>query len=397
MNDDEKQISVQVTNLTKTFKIPLEASNGLKQKLVNTLKGRKGYREFTPLHDISFSIEKGDFFGIVGRNGSGKSTLLKTIAQIYVPDGGSVSVNGKLVPFIELGVGFNPELTGRENIFLNGALLGFSRKEMEAMYDEIIDFAELHDFMEERLKNYSSGMQVRLAFSIAIKAKGDILLLDEVLAVGDEAFQKKCNKYFSAIKKDSTKTIILVTHSMESVRRYCNKALLLDEGEIVGIGDPNEIADSYSRLFLGDSGTSITDQNRYGTGEVVFDNVNHTLTDDSLILDFDIINKTTINFSDITMGFDFCINGDIVTGNDTRYLEGYNKGILLGAKEQKHFTVTFPNTFGNHQFTLNIGLTTGLGVNVTDNIRSVIEFDSNNIRYSNAFKILSFPYIDTNE
>ena len=186
-----KDIAIKVSHLKKSFRIPLESSNGIKQKLINTLKGRKGYRNFTPLKDVSFEIKKGDFFGIVGRNGSGKSTLLKTIAGIYSPTGGTVQVNGSLVPFIELGVGFNPELTGRENVFLNGALLGFSHDEMETMYDDIVDFAELHDFMDERLKNYSSGMQVRLAFSIAIRAQGDVLLLDEVLAVGDEAFQKK--------------------------------------------------------------------------------------------------------------------------------------------------------------------------------------------------------------
>lgn len=242
----EKQIAVKVQNLTKSFRIPLEASNGLKQKLINTLKGRKGYREFTPLNDISFEIEKGEFFGIVGRNGSGKSTLLKTLAGIYTPNGGAVHVEGTLVPFIELGVGFNPELSGRENVFLNGALLGFSHKEMEAMYDEIVNFAELHDFMEERLKNYSSGMQVRLAFSIAIQAQGDVLLLDEVLAVGDEAFQRKCFSYFDKLKREK-KTVILVTHDMASVERFCNRALFLEDGQIRLIGKPNKIAAAYTR------------------------------------------------------------------------------------------------------------------------------------------------------
>lgn len=240
-----KQIAVKVHSISKSFRIPLEGSTGIKQKLINHLKGRAGYREFTPLNHISFEIEKGDFFGIVGRNGSGKSTLLKTIAGIYTPDRGRVEVAGKLVPFIELGVGFNPELTGRENVFLNGALLGFSRAEMNEMYDEIVDFAELHDFMEERLKNYSSGMQVRLAFSIAIRANGDILLLDEVLAVGDEAFQRKCNDYFNTLKKNK-RTVILVTHSMEAVQRFCNRALFLKDGNIAAIGSPRKIADQYT-------------------------------------------------------------------------------------------------------------------------------------------------------
>jgi ABC-2 type transport system ATP-binding protein len=235
---------VIVRDVTKTFKIPIEASSGMKQKLVNYFKGRKGYREFTPLNDISFTIHEGEFFGIVGRNGSGKSTLLKTIAKIYSPTLGSVEVNGSLIPFIELGVGFNPELTGRENIFLNGALLGFSHQEMEAMYDEIVEFAELSDFMEERLKNYSSGMQVRLAFSIAIRAQGDILLLDEVLAVGDEAFQKKCFDYFESLK-DNKKTVIFVSHDMNAVQRFCNRALIIEKGKIKLIGSPTDIADEY--------------------------------------------------------------------------------------------------------------------------------------------------------
>ena len=201
---------------------------------------------FTPLKDISFTINEGDFFGIVGRNGSGKSTLLKTIAGIYTPNGGNVKVHGSLVPFIELGVGFNPELTGRENIFLNGALLGFSHEEMESMYSAIVEFAELEDFMEERLKNYSSGMQVRLAFSIAIRAHADILLLDEVLAVGDEAFQKKCYSYFDKLKREK-RTVILVTHDMAAVERFCTKAVFIEDGHVKMIGKPYRIAAAYSR------------------------------------------------------------------------------------------------------------------------------------------------------
>ena len=181
----------------------------------------------------------------MGRNGSGKSTLLKIISQIYVPEKGSVTVNGKLVSFIELGVGFNPELTGRENVYMNGALLGFTPKEIDAMYDDIVDFAELHEFMNQKLKNYSSGMQVRLAFSVAIKAQGDILILDEVLAVGDEAFQRKCNDYFMERKK-SGKTTILVTHDMAAVKKYCNKAVLIEKGLVKALGSPEDVANQYS-------------------------------------------------------------------------------------------------------------------------------------------------------
>lgn len=236
--------AIIVKEVRKSFRIPLDKVSGIKQIIVNMFKRKKGYREFNALNGVSFEIQKGEFFGIVGRNGSGKSTLLKILAGVYTPDSGGVAVNGTLTPFIELGVGFNPELSGRENVFLNGALLGFSRNEMEAMYDEIVDFAELHDFMEERLKNYSSGMQVRLAFSIAIRARSDILLLDEVLAVGDAGFQKKCFDYFAELKKDN-RTVILVTHDMESVRKFCNRALLLADGVVVRVGSANEISDEY--------------------------------------------------------------------------------------------------------------------------------------------------------
>ncbi len=201
-NVDERPVVLKVDHVAKMFRLPTEQATGLKMAFLNWTKGIKGYTEQHVLRDINFEVRQGDFFGIVGRNGSGKSTLLKIISQIYTPEQGSVTVKGKLVPFIELGVGFNPELTGRENVYLNGALLGFTRTQIDAMYDDIVEFAELEDFMDQKLKNYSSGMQVRLAFSVAIKAQGDILVLDEVLAVGDEAFQRKCDNFFAEIKKD---------------------------------------------------------------------------------------------------------------------------------------------------------------------------------------------------
>ncbi|AUS68709.1 ABC transporter ATP-binding protein [Lactococcus lactis] len=237
--------AVKINHVSKYFRLPTEATNSLRTLLVNRLRGIKGYKEQHVLKDISFEVEKGDFFGIVGRNGSGKSTLLKIISQIYTPEKGTVTVNGKLVSFIELGVGFNPELTGHENVYLNGAMLGFSREEIDEMYDEIVDFAELHEFMNQKLKNYSSGMQVRLAFSVAIKARGDVLVLDEVLAVGDEAFQRKCNDYFLE-RKASGKTTILVTHDMNAVKKYCNKAVLIDKGLVKIAGDVDKVANQYS-------------------------------------------------------------------------------------------------------------------------------------------------------
>ena len=242
-----KENAIVVSHLSKSFKLPTERSWGLKQAIFNRLKGIKGYTKQEVLKDISFTVKKGEFLGIVGRNGSGKSTLLKILAGIYVPDSGTITTYGSLVPFIELGVGFNPELTGRENIYMNGAMLGFSNAEMDQMFDDIVRFAELEPFMDQKLKNYSSGMQVRLAFSIAIRARGDILILDEILAVGDAAFQEKCNQYFASLSKDQT--VILVTHSMENVRRFCDRAILIEHGKIIKEGNPDQVADAYLKLF----------------------------------------------------------------------------------------------------------------------------------------------------
>ena len=247
INDKKNENAIVVKDLYKSFRLPTERAWGLKQAIFNRLRGIKGFNEQEVLKGVSFTIKRGEFVGIVGRNGSGKSTLLKTLAGIYCPEKGKIMINGNLVPFIELGVGFNPELTGRENVYLNGAMLGFSNSEMDRMYDEIWDFAELKDFQDQKLKNYSSGMQVRLAFSIAIRAKGDILLLDEVLAVGDAAFQKKCNEYFDSLH--GNQTVILVTHSMENVRKFCDRAILIESGEIKLDGSPDKVATAYTNLW----------------------------------------------------------------------------------------------------------------------------------------------------
>ena len=243
----DNDIAIHVSNLHKSFKLPTEKAFGLKQAVFNRLRGIKGFKEQKVLNGLNFDIKKGEFIGIVGRNGSGKSTLLKTLAGIYYPQQGEIIIDGTLIPFIELGVGFNPELTGRENVYLNGAMLGFSNKEIDSMYDEIWKFAELEDFQDQKLKNYSSGMQVRLAFSIAIRARGDILLLDEVLAVGDAAFQQKCNDYFASLH--GNQTVILVTHSMENVTKFCDRAILIENGKITLDGDPKIVAKAYKNLW----------------------------------------------------------------------------------------------------------------------------------------------------
>lgn len=253
-------IAISVKNVSKSFRLPHERHTGLKQAIINFHPSRQ-YERQQVLKDVSFDIKRGEFFGIVGRNGSGKSTLLKLLAHIYSPDEGEIKVNDNLTPFIELGVGFNPELTGRENIFLNGALLGFDRNQIKDMYDDIVNFAELERFMDQKLKNYSSGMQVRLAFSIAIQAESDILVLDEVLAVGDEAFQRKCINVFEQYKA-SKKTIVLVTHDMSVVEKYCNRAVLIDQGRLLKEGTPHDVAHEYSRMNRNHFVESIEDRER---------------------------------------------------------------------------------------------------------------------------------------
>lgn len=243
-------ISIKVENVSKSFKLPHEKYTGLKQAVINFRPGKK-YDMQHVLTDVSFEIKKGEFFGIVGRNGSGKSTLLKLLAQIYTSDEGGITISGTLTPFIELGVGFNPELTGRENVYLNGALLGFDHDQVDEMYEDIVSFAELDPFMDQKLKNYSSGMQVRLAFSVAIRAKSDILLIDEVLAVGDAAFQQKCFRYFDQLKEEG-RTIVFVSHDMSAVKQFCDRALLVEKGRVVAIGDPVDIALEYERYLFGD-------------------------------------------------------------------------------------------------------------------------------------------------
>jgi ABC-type polysaccharide/polyol phosphate transport system ATPase subunit len=235
--------------LHKRFKIPEERSHTLKERALHPLR-RSRHEELHALKDISFAIEPGEFFGIVGRNGSGKSTLLKCLAGIYRADQGNIWCNGRISTFIELGVGFNPDLAAYDNVALNGIMLGLSPREARARYERVIEFAELEDFQDLKLKNYSSGMHVRLAFSVAIQVDADILLIDEVLAVGDAAFQQKCFDVFNRMREQG-QTIVFVTHDMGAVTRFCHRAMLLERGEAVEIGDPREVADRYLEIAFG--------------------------------------------------------------------------------------------------------------------------------------------------
>jgi len=242
--DDE--IAIKISHISKSFKLPHEKHNSLKDRAIHFF-GSKNFTKYQALEDIDIEIKKGEFFGIVGKNGSGKSTLLKIIANIYQPTNGSISIQGTLSPFIELGVGFNPELTGRENVFLSGTILGLTKKKIEFLYDDIVKFSEMEEFMDQKLKNYSSGMMVRLAFSIAVRADADILLIDEVLAVGDASFQLKCLNYFKELKSKK-KTVVFVSHDMKSVVKFCDKAILINDSKMVMQGKPELIAKSYFKL-----------------------------------------------------------------------------------------------------------------------------------------------------
>jgi ABC-type polysaccharide/polyol phosphate transport system ATPase subunit len=236
-------------HVSKTFSVPTTPHHSLRGRILHPFD-RTTHRQFDALDDVSFEVPRGEFFGIVGRNGSGKSTLLKVLAGIYPPDTGSVRLNGTLAPFIELGVGFNFELSGRDNVFINGALLGLTKREIEGRYDAIVDFAELDGFMDMKLSNFSSGMQVRLAFAVAIQASADVLLVDEVLAVGDERFQRKCFDVFQE-RKDRGETVVFVSHDMGAVGEFCDRAVLLEHGQVRMIGPARDVGHRYRMLNLG--------------------------------------------------------------------------------------------------------------------------------------------------
>jgi ABC-2 type transport system ATP-binding protein len=339
MKDD---VAVSVKNVYKDFKLPHEKVSSVKSAFTGVLRGKSSvrYEKQHALKDISFEIKKGEFFGIVGRNGSGKSTLLKIIAQIYQPTKGTVRVSGKLVPFIELGVGFNPELTGRENVYLNGAILGFTKEQIDKNYKEIVEFAELEEFMDQKLKNYSSGMQVRLAFACATKAEADILLVDEVLAVGDTDFQRKCFNFFKELKRQS-KTVVFVTHDMNAVREYCDRALLIEKSETIMVGASIKVAGHYSRLFIkteeNESFRDAAEQERWGDKSVEILSPRIIRKEQSeLTLEFTV--KANQDVDDPMIGFYFVDSFDVqICGTNTALLNispgPYKKG--------KKYKITF--------------------------------------------------------
>ncbi len=235
---------IEVRNLSKAFRLPHEHRTTLKEHFLHPLR-RVDYERNEALRDVSFDVEVGEFFSVIGSNGSGKSTLLKILASIYRADSGRLHVHGKLSPFIELGVGFNPELTARDNVRINATLLGLTKRELEDRYDEIVGFSELERFMDQKLKNFSSGMQVRLAYAIAIQVTFDILLLDEVLAVGDQSFQEKCMDTFERMRAEG-KTIVFVSHDLQAVQQFSDRAMYLQRGGVQALGEPAVVIERYA-------------------------------------------------------------------------------------------------------------------------------------------------------
>ncbi len=254
-----------VDHLTKTFRLHSEKNNSLKQLIAGKKKNK--FEEFTALKDISFEVHEGEVFGVIGHNGSGKSTLLKCMAGILQPNEGSVSVNKRMSALLELGAGFHPELSGRDNVFLNAAILGMSRRDIAGRFDEIVDFSGLEGFIDSPVKTYSTGMYVRLAFAVAINVDPQLLIIDEILAVGDVTFQQKCMEKFVDFRNEG-RTIVLVTHAMASVKDMCDRAIWLEHGHLAAEGDPSELVEAYTERMLGSRERSDDGSTRRGSGEI---------------------------------------------------------------------------------------------------------------------------------
>ncbi len=356
MADD---IAIKVKDVYKDFYLPKEKSSSIKSGIINVFRKRdKTIYTQHALRDISFDIKKGEFFGIVGRNGSGKSTLLKILAEIYTPTKGSVHTTGRLVPFIELGVGFNPELTGKENVYLNGALLGFSKSEIDERYDEIVKFAELEEFMDQKLKNYSSGMQVRLAFSVATRAEADILLVDEVLAVGDAEFQRKCFQFFRKLKKDK-KTVVFVSHDMGAVREYCDRAVLIEESRIVKKGKVSDVASAYTKLFIPNSernGNIDANIKRWGEKTIQYSNVklsSKNVTAEDKIIQIQVQYKVNEDVKDPTFGFSVKNDGGTTLfGTNSKLVNVATGSIEKGSEGTLVWTV--PNVLNDGDYFISV-------------------------------------------
>ncbi len=374
----EKEVAIRVEGVYKDFSYSSARSNTLKSVFTGMFKSQdKEAKVQHALKDISFEIHKGEFFGIVGRNGSGKSTLLKIIAGIYQPSKGNVTIKGKLVPFIELGVGFNPELTGKENVYLNGAMLGFSDKEVDKFYDEVVEFAELEKFMDKKLKNYSSGMQVRLAFSMAIRAKADILLVDEVLAVGDADFQRKCFRYFQLLKKQK-QTVVFVSHDMNVVREYCDRVAFIESNRLIKTGKPHSVALMYEQLMAEDNSETKSDtteneaKKRWGGEQAIIMNPKYSKTiDGKLQIKFAV--KANKDCERLIYGF-MIRNGAGVQIMGSNTLLEKIKSLPIKIGEKKLITWSFENILSDGDYYVTLALLLDNGVTVSDWWEEAIKF-----------------------
>ena len=270
-------IVLHADHVVKSFRIHQQRTTSLKQLIATG--GRNKYTDFIAVNDLSFDVREGEVFGVIGQNGSGKSTLLKCMAGILRPNSGSIAVNRRLSALLELGAGFHPELTGRENVFLNAAILGMRRKDIADRFDEIVEFSGLRQFIDQPVKTYSSGMYVRLAFAVAINVDPELLIVDEVLAVGDVTFQRKCMEKFVELR-DSGRTIIIVTHDMGTVKNLCNRAIWLEHGKLVDEGDPGDLVDAYTERMLGTGRPDADGSIRRGSGELQITGVEMYVTDE---------------------------------------------------------------------------------------------------------------------
>jgi len=362
MSDTE--VAIKVDDVSKDFILVHEKKGTVKGVFTSMFRHVTIKRETQhALKNISFEVKKGEFFGIVGRNGSGKSTMLKILAGIYQPTKGSVEINGRLVPFIELGVGFNPELSGRDNVYLYGAVLGFSKKEVDEMYQDIVEFAEIERFMDQKLKNYSSGMQVRLAFSMATRAKADILLIDEVLAVGDADFQRKCFDYFKTLKKNK-KTVVFVSHDMSAIREYCDRVAFIEDSEMVALGKANSIASKYTQLFM----TEAVDNNegageRWGDGRITTKKVEVKVNDSNIEIIQHV--QATKNIENPIIGIRVRDSAGVeVLGTNTK-IEKMKLG-LMRSGESRIVNWQIPNILSDGRYVVDPAILHDDGVNVAD-------------------------------
>ena len=386
--------AISVEDVSKVFRIPLDRSATLKYRVTH-LRSTSRYRDLMALKDISFEVEPGEFLGITGPNGCGKSTLLKILSRIYSPDTGRVRLAGRVAPFLELGVGFNPELSARENIYLGGAVLGLTRKELAGRVQSILEFAELEDFADQKVKNFSSGMAVRLAFTVAIQADADILLMDEVLAVGDARFQEKCFDVFSDYKRQG-RTIVLVSHDLTSLNLYCDRVLLLQKGELVAEGPAADVTSQYRRMVglmseaadhehpAEQSGGDAT--KRWGTRDI-------EITKVRLLDDTGNEHTSFATGGELTVVIDYVIHADVkefVVGLDIKRSDGISLSGPNTKTANCRVVSAEPGTHGSMTYTIpHLGL---LGAKYV--LSALIYDGSFNHAYDHIEDVMSFRVVD---